>query len=269
MKLTLKMDIINKPYYQIYYHIIMAALAMFVIISLFMQNKLELSFDRLQLLQRVDFAVWIIFVSDYFIRFFLSQNKLHFVRNNVIDFLSILPFDMVFQGLRAARILRIVHMLRVFIYLTRLQKRLTAIIKTNNFHHVLWFTFSTIFCGAISISYIDDMDIGDALWWSFVTTTTVGYGDIAPQSLGGRLVAVVLMLIGIGFLSTLTGTISTFFISSNNKKTEYVDDVIEQIINKLADFSSLDLKDIHDINAVLVVLKERQTKERNDINGIY
>lgn len=265
MKLIFKTHIVNKPYYQIYYHIIMAVLAMFVIVSLFMQSKLELSGDQLQLLQRVDFTVWIIFVIDYFIRLFSSQNKLHFVRNNVIDLLSILPFDMAFQGLRAARILRIVHMLRVFIYLTRLQKRLTAIIKTNNFHHVLWFTFSTIFCGAISISYIDDMDIGDALWWSFVTTTTVGYGDIAPQSLGGRLVAVVLMLIGIGFLSTLTGTISTFFISGNEKKIGYSEDVIKQIIKKLAEFSSLELKDIHDINAILVALKEEQTKERNDI----
>ena len=109
--------------------------------------------------------------------------------------------------------------------------------------------------GAIAISYIDNMDIGDAFWWSFVTTTTVGYGDIAPQSFGGRIVAVFLMLIGIGFLSTLTSTISTFFINGN-ETSSYRNETIDQIILKLKNFQDLTVDELHDMHEVLVSLKK-------------
>jgi len=52
---------------------------------------------------------------------------------------------------------------------------------------------------------------GDAIWWGFVTITTVGYGDIVPETTPGRITAVVLMLGGVAFLGTLAGTLSAFF----------------------------------------------------------
>ena len=57
----------------------------------------------------------------------------------------------------------------------------------------------------------------DALWWAFVTSTTVGYGDISPSTGAGRIVAVILMLMGIGLVSMLTGTIATYFTIQNEK----------------------------------------------------
>jgi voltage-gated potassium channel len=59
-------------------------------------------------------------------------------------------------------------------------------------------------------------DFGSSLWWAVVTVTTVGYGDIAPVTPIGRVLAVVLMLSGLGLLSTLAASISAYFVGSNN-----------------------------------------------------
>jgi voltage-gated potassium channel Kch len=56
---------------------------------------------------------------------------------------------------------------------------------------------------------------GDALWWAIVTVTTVGYGDVSPATAEGRLIAVALMLIGIGVISALTATIASFFVEDS------------------------------------------------------
>jgi voltage-gated potassium channel len=53
---------------------------------------------------------------------------------------------------------------------------------------------------------------GDGIWWAIVTASTVGYGDIAPTTLWGRLIAVLLMLVGIGLMSTLAASITSHFV---------------------------------------------------------
>jgi len=61
--------------------------------------------------------------------------------------------------------------------------------------------------------------LGDALWWAAVTTTTVGYGDVSPVTGEGRLIAVVLMLVGIAVVGVFTATLASFFFEQD-KTTE-------------------------------------------------
>ena len=247
----------NNPHIKIYYDIVMAILAMTIIATLLIQGRSYLTSEQQTIIQFVDYTIWIIFVIDYITRLILAKNKLSFIRDNIIDLISILPLDFMFQGLRTVRLIRVFYMFRVFVYLNRLYDQLNEIITTNNFHHVLWLTFSTIFGGAIAISYVDDMEIGDALWWSIVTTTTVGYGDIAPSSVGGRIIAVFLMIVGIGFLSTLTSTISTYFINKKPTSSSFKEETLQQIIQKLTDFDHLKVEDINNIHKVLLALKKK------------
>jgi voltage-gated potassium channel len=58
-------------------------------------------------------------------------------------------------------------------------------------------------------------DYPDALWWAIVTVTTVGYGDRYPVTSGGRVVAVILMLVGIGLIGVLTATVASVFIKEH------------------------------------------------------
>lgn len=61
---------------------------------------------------------------------------------------------------------------------------------------------------------------GDALWWAFVTITTVGYGDFYPVTYEGRIVAAVLMTAGVGLFGTFTGFVASWFLEEDSDKQD-------------------------------------------------
>ena len=79
------------------------------------------------------------------------------------------------------------------------------------------------------MSMVENISLGDAIWWSIVTVTTVGYGDISPVTPMGRIVASILMIMGIGFISSLTSTLSTYFIKRDQKRHEKINEIIKTI----------------------------------------
>jgi Ion channel len=91
---------------------------------------------------------------------------------------------------------------------------------------IVSFTLLMTLVGGVLIHYADKRNfpnIGDGLWWSVQTVTTVGYGDHVPTNAMGRTVAAVIMVVGIGFLSVITATITSAFIESARKRIEGVE----------------------------------------------
>ena len=77
-----------------------------------------------------------------------------------------------------------------------------------------------VLSGALGFTYFEEQEsFADALWWAIVTVTTVGFGDISPTSLGGRLIGAVLMLFGIGVLGMFTATIAGVFVEERLRDT--------------------------------------------------
>ena len=69
----------------------------------------------------------------------------------------------------------------------------------------------------------------DGLWWALVTITTVGYGDITPLTNLGRIIASSLMIMGIGFIATITAAVSSYFISSFSDKEVTINELGEKL----------------------------------------
>lgn len=98
-------------------------------------------------------------------------------------------------------------------------KRILLFIRRENLHHLLLIVMILILAGTLGLAIFEkNMSWINAIWWSFVTLTTVGYGDISPESLGGRIVAIMIMVMGIGTLGLFTATIASIFVEKKMKE---------------------------------------------------
>jgi len=228
---------------KIIYEVVMMILALFVAVILYIEFTQTLTASQQVLLHRFDLGILLIFAADYFIRFYLAKNKLEFFKNNIFDLIAIIPFDMTFRAARLTRLTRIGRLFRLLRISTLLTKRLTTplgILRTNGLGKVLFVSGCLVLTGAVGIYLLEPgiTTFGDSLWWSIVTTTTVGYGDISPASTGGRIIAIILMLVGIGTLGMLTGSIATFFLGGNDKEEDEIKALIHSRIDNLENLSS-------------------------------
>ena len=95
-------------------------------------------------------------------------------------------------------------------------RKVVSAVRRENLHRIIFIIVFVLFFGSSAFVYFEKkIDFPDALWWSIVTMTTVGYGDISPETTGGRIVGFIVMLMGIGFLGLLTATIASAFIEKN------------------------------------------------------
>ena len=109
---------------------------------------------------------------------------------------------------------------------TRLERRLDRIVaratRPRGAAVVIATVSTSITVGAGILMTVADREnfpsIGSGLWWAVQTVTTVGYGDHVPTSVAGKLVAALVMLVGIGFLTVITAAITSTFVSRSRRE---------------------------------------------------
>ncbi|MFJ6831577.1 potassium channel family protein [Streptomyces sp. NPDC091209] len=167
----------------------------------------------------VEWVVWGAFAVDYLVRLALARQRRSFVRDHWLDLCAvILPI------LQPLRLLRLVSTLM----LVGRRARMASQIRLTTY--VGGAVIGLLMFGSLAVLSVERdspngniKTLGDAVWWSFTTMTTVGYGDHAPTTGMGRVLAVGLMLSGIALLGVVTANIAAWFISRFEK-----DDVEER-----------------------------------------
>ncbi|HCJ1291093.1 TPA: ion transporter [Enterococcus faecalis] len=218
---------INQKIYN--YSIVVLALISIALVIFDFSNIINISDPPFNI---IDNFILITFTIDYIVRFIISKNKIKFFKENIFDLIAIIPFDAIFSFFRIARLFRIAKIAR----LAKLTRAIGVVGKltrnTKSFLNVIYLSTVLIVISAMIYSYAENVPYIDAFWWALVTTTTVGYGDISPATPLGRVAAIILMILGIGFIGMLTSTITEYFNKSNNEDEES-NDKIELLINKI------------------------------------
>jgi len=198
-------------------------------------------------------AIWAVFLVEYVMRFTLARSRSVFFRANLLDLVAILPWD-VLRGMRLLRLLRLLRMLRGLEVLWRVSATVRGVLRTNRLQYVVVATALLIVLGGLLIRQVEPgiTSAEDGIWWSLVTASTVGYGDIAPKTSLGRLIAAGLMLTGIGTLGMITGSIATYFIGLRGARNPHVRHIQEQLDR----WDDLNHGERHELGRVLVALAE-------------
>jgi len=160
------------------------------------------------------FVLWVILLAEYGVRLVLSPDRRGYLRRRWAE-----PATVVVPPLQGWHLVGIEKM---SLLLHEGALRVSAILRHHSLFRVLIAAIGTLFVGAWLVLLFEENAKGsnihsypDALWWAIVTVTTVGYGDRYPTTEGGRAVAVVLMLVGIGLIGVLTATVASVFVKEH------------------------------------------------------
>ncbi len=181
--------------------------------------------------------IWVLFIIDYVISISLARNKKAWFKNNLIMLLSI-----VLPMFRPLRLLRLVAVLNV------LNRTSGMAVRGRITMYVCGSAVLLIFIGSLAVLDVEQFapgatitDFGKALWWTFVTVTTVGYGDLSPVTWQGKCIAVGLMITGIALIGVVTATLASWIVdrvdNETSKRAKENDDEIKQLQDSIAQLS--------------------------------
>ncbi len=210
------------------------ALIIISLISFSIETLPDLSSKTRYFLHIIEVITVVLFTVEYFLRIIVADRKLKFVFSfyGVIDLLAILPFYIASGvDLRSIRVFRLFRLFRAFKFLrysTSIQRFRSAFSAVKE--ELVLFLIATAFLlyvSSVGIYYFENQaqpeqfkSIFHSFWWSVVTLTTVGYGDIYPITVGGRIFTFFMLMIGLGIIAVPTGLISSAFSSIMKNETE-------------------------------------------------
>jgi len=169
----------------------------------------------------LNWATWLVFVAEVAIMLAIVPDRWRWIRTHKLDvILTVLTPPVLPPGLQALRALRLLRLLR----LARLGPIARRLFTGDGLRFAGFLALAVVFGGGVAFYSAEhrtqNIGLGDSIWWAVTTMTTVGYGDVFPETAMGRFVGATIMLIGIGLLALVTGAVAEQFLKGGADELE-------------------------------------------------
>lgn len=209
------------------YELFVLVLSAIALLTLAGDTLLPLGPSAKVILGTADFGICLLFFFDFLYQLWRAPSRgRYFITWGWLDLLSSIPFVEAFRLGRVGRIVRIVRVLRGVRSTRRLASYILQRRAQSTFLAVVLVSFVLLLFSSAAIMQFETVEgsniksAQDALWWAFVTITTVGYGDRFPVTPEGRLIGALLMTAGVGLFGTFSGFIASWFLTPGQKEEE-------------------------------------------------
>jgi voltage-gated potassium channel len=249
--------------------IFVACITIISVIVILFQQFAQPKGSTLIVIYIFDLIVVIILITDFYFRMKESKQGMKFIIKHCYEIPAMIPlfvfglfesqsiFNVGLRGIRLIRLFRLINLI----------SRTSSILgKTNNrLIYTAVFSIMAVSVGAISIYIVEGnvqgtkiTNLADAFWWAIVTVTTVGYGDVYPTTLEGRVIAALLMIVGIAILGVLISTLGAGLIESRLKAKPKPGEDTKNKIKEGIDILELLQKD--DVNSLINMITNLHTE---------
>jgi voltage-gated potassium channel len=164
-----------------------------------------------QIATALNWAIWLLFVAEVLIMLAVVPSKGHWLRHHLLEVaIVVLTPPALLTAVQPIRLLRLLRVLRLF----RLAPLVRLALSMEGLKFATALAGLTAIAGGAAFAAVEKYSIGNGIYWAITTMTTVGYGDITPKTSEGKIVAVCVMLIGIGTATLLIGAVAQQFVAS-------------------------------------------------------
>ncbi len=222
------------------YDLFILGLCVYVLFALAIMTFLPLDASVIRVLEYADVGICVIFLVDFIVQLTMAKSKWGYLKWGWIDLISSIPMVGPLRWGRFARVVRILRLLRGVKSAKMISHYIARRRSDSAFAAAAFVAILTVILASIAVLYLERdypaaniTSAEDALWWATSTIATVGYGDRYPVSTGGRVVAVITMIVGVGLFGTFTAFVSTWFIEPAEQQQDAELDEVRDLLTSI------------------------------------
>ena len=184
----------------------------------------------------LNWGTWLAFLAELVVMLAVVPDRRRWLREHPVEVVTVVltpPFlPASLAAARALRLLRLVRLLRLAVVVRRL-------FTLEGVRYAALLAFVSVVAGGTAFASVErEPTAWDGIWWAITTMTTVGYGDLYPETDTGRVLAVAVMLVGIGFVAILTGAVAERFITDEVRpESDEAQATEQQVLVELRDLA--------------------------------